>query len=379
VKLTTDHNSKLGEAKAQLHTSELQTPDTDQQAIQEWLAEYERKPNTLRTYAREARRFWFWWSQARQKRKLSDFCRADLNQYTAVLSNPPAHWLARAGTKEWAPLKAPLNAGSKRQALIILQSLFEHLASAGHIATNPVRLVRDKGPSPARAQRAIPCEASMLAVSNWTKSKIDDEPDFTQSNHRSSLRSGLRGLRSALIWQWIYWTGSRRHELTQATLGNIQYTQNGGQTRWWWQVTGKAERQAKIPLTQQALDTLMSAVACDNAQELQALIRAYPHRAIFCAQRGEPRNIEVSQIYESIRAMARAAQLHAKAIGLDEQEAQLIGATRPHSLRAYRATHLFNAGVDARHVQRFMRHADFNTTLIYDHTREDTFHDAINS
>ena len=54
-----------------------------------------------------------------------------------------------------------------------------------------------------------------------------------------------------------------------------------------------------------------------------------------------------------------------------------IGTTRPHSLRAFRATHLFNAGVDARHVRRFMRHVDINTTLIYDHTDGERFHDAI--
>jgi integrase/recombinase XerC len=337
----------------------------DQQAIEAWLSEYARKPNTLRAYAREARRFWLWWSSAQQSRSLQSFSRSDLNDYLALLSAPPAHWLAGNNPKEWRPLKAPLSPASKRQALIILQSLFEHLVCAGHLANNPVRLVRDKGPCPARAHRSIPSQTSMELVASWAHGLV-----------ATDSAAQRRYLRLYSVWQWIYWTGARRHELTQATLGNLHCTHHAGSTRWWWQLSGKGEHLARIPLNPQAVATVLSSVGCSEF-ELPALIRSHPGQALFSAQRGQARSIEVTQIYESVRGLARAAQQHAKTIGLDEQEALMIGSTRPHSLRAYRATHLFNAGVDARHVQRFMRHADFNTTLIYDHTREEVFHDAI--
>ena len=139
---------------------------------------------------------------------------------------------------------------------------------------------------------------------------------------------------------------------------------------------GKGEQSARIPLNVEAVDVLARFLNC-AARDLGDVIRSNPHRALVPASRGAPRGVAVSQIYESVCRVAIAASENAASIGLDANESAMIGATRPHGLRAYRATHLFNAGTDARHVQRFFRHADLNTTLLYDHTRADRFHDAI--
>ena len=338
--------------------------DADRNMIQAWLAEYLRKRNTLRAYAREARRFWLWWSTVRRGRTLQAFGRGDLSDFEAVLASPPAAWVATPGSRAWRPFKGPLSPSARRQALIILQSLFEYLVQAGHLTANPVRLVRDKGPQPRRAVRQVPSEAALAAVGRW----------LTQ---RAALTDTAgTAARDAFIWQWIYWTGARRHELANASLGSIVQVGNAGRSRWWWNVVGKGDIEAAIPLTREAVEVLARFVDCDVAS-IAETIRSDPQRPLVPASRGALRGVEVTQIYESVRRVAAAVSAHADDVGLDVDQALAIGLTRPHALRAFHATHLFNAGIDARHVRRFMRHVDINTTLIYDHTDGERFHDAI--
>jgi hypothetical protein len=100
--------------------------DPDLVALQVWLAEYRRKPNTLRAYAREARRLWFWWSGARHGRGLRELSRADIDAYMALLAKPPPAWLVVDLDTGWRPLQGPLTPEYRRQVLIILQSLFDY-------------------------------------------------------------------------------------------------------------------------------------------------------------------------------------------------------------------------------------------------------------
>lgn len=338
--------------------------DTDRDLIRAWLQEYLRKRNTLRAYTREARRFWLWWSTIRHGRTLRSFDRADLNAFQAVLASPPSQWIAQPDSSAWRPFKGPLKPEARRQALLILQSMFEYLVLANHLPANPVRLVRDKGPQPRRAMRHVPSEASLTAVGRWL-------------THRAALTDAAgTAARDAFIWQWIYWTGARRHELAQAPLGSVVQVSNAGCSRWWWNVVGKGDVEAAIPLTREAVEVLARFVDCDVAS-IAETIRSDPKRPLVPASRGALRGVEVTQIYESVRRVAAAVSAHADDVGLDVDQALAIGLTRPHALRAFRATHLFNAGVDARHVRRFMRHVDINTTLIYDHTDGERFHDAI--
>ena len=338
--------------------------DADRELLQAWLAEYARKPNTLRAYAREARRFWLWWSSVRRDRTLRAFGRADLSDFEAVLAAPPSEWVAAPGSSAWRPFKGPMPPAARRQVLVILQSLFEYLVQAGHLSANPVRLVRDKGPAPRRAVRQVPSEASMVAVGrHLTQAATLPDAD------------GLAA-RDAFVWQWIYWTGARRHELAHAVLGSVGLLHNAGRSRWWWTVVGKGEVESAIPLTREAVEVLASFVGC-AVEGLADAVRNDPSRPLVPASRGARRGVEVTQIYESVCRVAAAVSARADAIGLDADAALAVGLARPHGLRAFRATHLFNAGVDARHVRRFMRHVDINTTLIYDHTEGARFHDAI--
>ena len=327
--------------------------------IQAWLAEFDEKRNTQRAYSREARRFWLWWTTSHPGRSLREMTRGDLDAYVSVLEKPPAAWI-KSGDPGWRPLKGPLSQASRRQALIILQVLFEYLVQAEVLSSNVVRLKRDKGPVPHRARRLVPGESTMAKISAWMLSDAGT----------------CIAPRDAFLWQWIYWTGARRHEMEHATLARLRSTFHAGRVLWWWDVIGKGEKAASIPLTEPAVAALVARLKIPLA-DLAATLRQTPARPLAAAERGATHGIGPSGVYLCVRRVAAAVQDNATAIGLTEDDADAIAAVRPHTLRAFRATHLFEAGVDPRHVQRFMRHADFNTTLIYDHTSEAQFHDGV--
>jgi site-specific recombinase XerD len=359
-----------------------QVADQDQMAIAAWLHEFKRKPNTLRAYTREAKRFWLWWTTVRANRSLREIHRADLNRYIDLLSNPPPTWVATGSVQSsssksnWRPFKGPLTLGSKRQALIILQSLFDYLLHSGHLDTNPARLIRDKGPAPQRAARQVPSEESFFKFTAWVKKYSNTQPIDLKENFKQKLAA-----RDIFIWEWIYWTAARRHELSNSLLSSVQAQTHLGQTRWWWNVLGKGEKKERIPLDKAAVEALASSLEV-SVEGLSAVLAEKRDFPLVPALRGETRSACISQIYASIcRVAALAASQENKADlmdeGIESTDVVVIVATRPHALRAYRNTHLFNAGVDPRFIQRFMRHADFNTTLIYDHTHEQIFHDAL--
>jgi integrase/recombinase XerD len=49
----------------------------------------------------------------------------------------------------------------------------------------------------------------------------------------------------------------------------------------------------------------------------------------------------------------------------------------PHTLRHSRATHLLQNGMDVRQVQRFLGHANLETTMIYLHVVQSDMEDMI--
>src|SRR3546814_17431418 len=77
----------------------------------------------------------------------SDVCSSDLDllAYQHFLNDPQpaAQWVMRAGRKvarahaDWRPFAGPLAPTSRRQAIIILNSMFSWLVTAGYLAGTP--------------------------------------------------------------------------------------------------------------------------------------------------------------------------------------------------------------------------------------------------
>ncbi|MGL1956090.1 MAG: site-specific integrase [Colwellia sp.] len=95
-------------------------------------------------------------------------------------------------------------------------------------------------------------------------------------------------------------------------------------------------------------------------------IRGSHKGSIFCAML---KNEKISERQLSNRRIAEIIDKRCKKIGIDR--------FTPHDLRRSFATNLLENGVDVFTVQKLMRHANINTTIIYDKRSEKTAKEAI--
>lgn len=341
--------------------------DQDRKAVAQWLNEFRRKRNTLAAYAREARRFLLWLHTI-DGGTLGSFDREALDRYVRFLGNPDPSWFA-IGPDGWRPLKGPLSPSSTRQAIIILQGMYTYLLKARKVADNPISLMLDKGSPAPRAARPAPSAQAMARVSAWLP---------TWCAQATSERERQQRQRDALMWTWLYWTAARRFELASATFGQLRPDTIDGQTAWWWEVVGKGDKVERIPLDHQAIEVLLHHHGLTEDQLIWHT-RSHSHESLWPRLRRGKGGAPLSDdtIYEAVLRVATAAASAAEQLELSAVDLQRIAQTTPHHLRAYRNTHMFGKDVPARYVQRLMRHADFETTLLYDHTDDHHFYRAI--
>src|SRR5205823_5016059 len=102
--------------------------------------------HTFRNYRKEVERLLVW-SITELQKPLSSLGREDLSRYEAFLADPQPHdrWCGPRTSRDssaWRPFEGPLTSASRRQVLIILNSMFGYFVAAGYLASNPIALIR---------------------------------------------------------------------------------------------------------------------------------------------------------------------------------------------------------------------------------------------
>ncbi|MEJ1231389.1 MAG: tyrosine-type recombinase/integrase [Galbitalea sp.] len=146
-------------------------------------------------------------------------------------------------------------------------------------------------------------------------------------------------------------TGTRVGETTSIECSNIDL--GGASIR----VHGKGSRDRTVPIADTWLQGLLAAYL-DVRSELKV-----SHQFLLFSDTGDPLNPAI------VRLRLKKAS---KAAGL-------LGHVTPHMLRHAAATHLLEAGVDIRIVQRLLGHASITTTEIYTHVTDVALRQAISS
>lgn len=333
---------------------------TDEEAVARWLLR--KKGHTQRAYRREAERFlqWIFW----RNQTLASLMDDDLIEYRCFMENPaPAElWCGRPVRRrlpngepnpKWRPFVSGLSKAAIRQAEIILGGLGTYLESVGYLPRNPWR-----------ALDAVP-------LSHKPIERFLDEETWAVLVRYLEVMPELEEARQAARARWLlvflYLTGARRVEVSNARMGDIM--QRSG--RWWWRVTGKRDKTDFVPVQKVLVAELVryrrAIGLCDlpNPDEstpLVAGIRGKKNAAI-----------KDKLIYLIVKqVLQKAADWASK-----ENPVASVWLRRAstHWLRHTSATHQLRKGVSLDIVSKNCRHSSLQVTGLYLHVLDEHRHD----
>lgn len=171
-------------------------------------------------------------------------------------------------------------------------------------------------------------------------------PDFLFVEEVDELLDGIdirepAGLRNRCMIELMYASGLRVSEVSDLTIGNIQFSQNI------LRIMGKGSKERLVPFY-----PMMGELLHRYLNEVRpGWLGAKQHDYVFVNQRGD--GIKSRGIQYILQEEAKKANLSMQ--------------IHPHTLRHSFATHLLDAGADLRMVQELLGHRNLSTTQIYVH------------
>ena len=347
----------------------------DRMAVLVWLARYQDSPATLASYRKEAERLLLWCMHQHGK-ALSDLAHEDFLLYERFLADPQpaARWVMQVAQKaarsspHWRPFAGPLDRASQRQALSILNSLFNWLVQAGYLAGNPLALRRRKARVVSRQiSRFLPHE-------HWAQVRATIE-----SLPHEPPRQALQAARQRWLMSLLYLAGLRISEVCHNSMGDFYLRQGqDGRPRWWLAVRGKGDKTRSIPATDELMAELLRyRQACglpaqpEEGETTPLLLPLIGRPADARNARAMGRSA-VHALVKDIMALT-AARLRAQG-PQHEAAARHIEQASAHWLRHTAGTHQSD-GLDVKLVRDNLGHANIATTSIYLHSEDDARHD----
>ncbi len=338
----------------------------DPEAIWAWLSRYKDTSTTFQSYRKEAERLLLW-SVLQLDKPLSSLTHEDLLSYQEFLADPqPAErWIMRTRRKlprqdpRWRPFAGPLSPTSRRQAIVILNTLFAWLVSAGYLAGNPLALSRQ------RARKAKPRITRYLDESLWMEVKItiEDLP-------RASERDQAHYFRVRWLFSLLYLCGLRISEVVNNKMGGFFRRLDGdGKERWWLEITGKGDRMRLVPATDELIAELTRYRQANNLTLLPAMSEETP---LLLPIHGRLRPVTRSTVHLVVKALfiRTAARLRV----VNPVKADLLQQASAHWLRHTAGSRMADGRLDLRYVRDNLGHATLSTTSHYLHSEDEARH-----
>jgi integrase/recombinase XerD len=341
----------------------------DLAALKAWLARYADTPNTLASYRKEAERLLLWAVVARGK-ALSSLAHEDLLVYQRFLADPQprAQWIMADGRKfprhgpGWRPFAGPLSPTSRRLTMVILNTMFTWLVTAGYLAGNPLALSRQ------RARKAKPRITRFLEADLWQAVKA-----YIATMPTETVTERAHAVRARWLFSLLYSCGLRLSEVTGNTMGGFFCRRSPkGEERWWLEVTGKGDKTRIIPATKELMAEL---IRYRREQNLPPLPLAGDDAPLLFPLRGEPRALTRSAVHEIIKGVfEQAAQRLYDGTPESASRAQRLRAASAHWLRHTAGSAMATGDMDLRHVRDNLGHESLTTTSQYLHSEDDERH-----
>lgn len=362
--LPTDIDGRQGTNRAGLAVTKQIEADNDLEATQVWLAEFRNSPHTLRNYRKEVERLLLW-SLFELRKPLSSLMREDITRYQMFLEDPQPRdrWCGPRAPRHsaaWRPFEGPLGSSSRRQTLVIVNSLFAYLVEAGYLAGNPISLVRRRD-RVAKNQKTKTIER-FLEQDVWQYLL-----EFVDQMPRETAGQKARQERLRYLLSFLYLLGPRVSEVASHTMSSFEESRG----KWWWRVIGKGEKEARIPVNQEMIAALeryrvfLGLSPLPDSEERTPLVLSI----------GGKRGVTANMIYRIVKdVFAKAAdQLQAT----QPHKAEKLRKASTHWLRHTAITHQADAGIELRYLNKSARHSKLETTAIYLHAEDDAWHEAM--
>ena len=325
----------------------------DRAAVQAWVAARAGSVLTAKAYEREADRFILWCVLERRKALSSAFAE-DCRAYMDFLADVPASWISRRHVPRlapgWAPFAGPLSVASQRQAIGIVNSMFEWLVQAGYLRANPWALVRRRigddamAPSLTESSRAF-----TPAVWSALHAQVNDEREDSATAAR---------MRFLLVFGEA--TGLRPSELVNVRRGHFSRRKGG----WWLRVHGKGARNRVVPVPSTALQATVDFLAYRGV-DFAAASDDLPLLALI-ADSVKP--MSYPALHKAFKRFLKRALVRTELPYEVRRDAESAAA---HWLRHTHATRAAERGVGADVLQANLGHADPRTTAAYFKTQLD--------
>lgn len=337
----------------------------DAEAVGQWLMEYRDNPRTFRHYRKEAERLLLWLGD--QSLTLGKMTREHLDTFEQFLADPSPRerWVgsvSRRSDSAWRPFRGPLSPASRRQTLVILQGLFSWLVEAGWVVHNPFRLMRNKRKR--LDNRTATIERYLeRPLWEWLWQWLQRPP----TGHVPS--ADYAGARRRFAIGFGYLLAPRISEMAQARMND--FSQREG--HWWWNVVGKGQKQARIPVPPAMLTLLIQWRRTLGLTDLPQLHEETP---VLRALNGHG-GISDNQLYRLLRQTFQQAANTLEAEDGNLRHIQQLRAATPHWLRHTALTHQAQSGVEMRYLAQTARHARLDTTARYLHTEAEEWHEQL--
>ncbi len=311
----------------------------DREAINAWLAEYAHKATTHRAYKKESERL-LAWALIQKQKAFSALNRQDFEDYFAFLEDPKPRelWCGPRGQK---PFVGPLSPSAQKTAIAIIDSLLNYLLQAGYLNFNPIGLMRRK-----LKRFAPPIQTErMLEDSEWEA--------FLQALHE--MPENLDKARLRFLVSILFLLGLRIEEVATHTFGHFRQVHGD----WWFFVTGKGDKSAKIPVNNDLLDELQRFRRHLRLSELPEPDERYPLIPSWRSQ-GSLSTRQMSILIKNLALQTGIAKLEKLS---------------PHWLRHHSASMQDRVGIRFTHIKANHRHENDQTTRRYVHSLDKERHE----
>ena len=343
--------------------------NNDHEAVSIWLKRFATSPHTHQSYRKEIERLYLW--AINRGMALSDLKLDDLEEYKQFLCDPQPseEWCGPAVARNdsnWRPFIGPLGASSRNQSLTILNTGFSFFTQMGYLKYNPLQLLfkrdlRQQINKSGKIDRYLEHD-----LWNFLWGFIRKQPCATEKEIAIYQRR-------IFLFSLLYLLAPRISEVANHTMES--FIEERG--KWWWQVTGKGNKTAKIPVPNDMLESLKKYRGFLGLSPLPHPGDSHPLITGITGITGlqNKKALSTKMIYLIVKETLASAADELKSSS--PHKAEKLRNASTHWFRHTSITHQADKGVDIRHLKATARHASITTTQRYMHEEEETWHEDI--